>query len=81
MLTHEENMLVTRTGPGTPMGETMRRYWIPALLSRNCLNRIARQYACNSWASSSWPFATRRENWPAGRILPAPPGLPVARAQ
>ena len=33
MLTHEENMLVTRTGPGTPMGETMRRYWIPALLS------------------------------------------------
>lgn len=33
MLTHEENVLVTRTGPGTPMGETMRRYWIPALLS------------------------------------------------
>ena len=33
MLTHEENMLVTRTGPGTPMGEAMRRYWIPALLS------------------------------------------------
>ena len=32
MLTHEENMLVTRTGPGTPMGDTMRRYWIPALL-------------------------------------------------
>ena len=33
MLTHEENKLVTSTGPGTPMGETMRRYWIPALLS------------------------------------------------
>src|SRR5882762_10140834 len=33
MLTHEENMLVTRTGPGTPMGEVMRRYWIPALIS------------------------------------------------
>jgi phthalate 4,5-dioxygenase oxygenase subunit len=33
MLTHEENMLVTSIGPGTPMGETMRRYWIPALLS------------------------------------------------
>ena len=33
MLTHEENMLVTRTGPGTPMGEAMRRYWIPALIS------------------------------------------------
>ena len=34
MLTREENELVTRTGPGTPMGEAMRRYWIPALLSR-----------------------------------------------
>ena len=26
--------LITRTGPGTPMGELMRQYWIPALLSR-----------------------------------------------
>src|ERR671931_831141 len=34
MLTYEENELVTKTGPGTLMGEAMRRYWIPALLSR-----------------------------------------------
>ena len=33
MLTKEENELVTRTGPGTPMGEVMRRYWMPAILS------------------------------------------------
>src|SRR6266508_877579 len=33
MLTREQNELVTRTGPGTPMGEAMRRYWLPALLS------------------------------------------------
>ena len=33
MLTREENELVTRTDPGTPMGSAMRRYWIPALLS------------------------------------------------
>ncbi|HTE84270.1 MAG TPA: Rieske 2Fe-2S domain-containing protein, partial [Dehalococcoidia bacterium] len=33
MLTKEENELLTRTGPGTPMGETMRRYWIPVLSS------------------------------------------------
>ena len=33
MLTREENELLTRTGPGTPMGEVMRRYWLPALLS------------------------------------------------
>src|ERR671939_524950 len=33
MLKREENELVTRVGPGTPMGNTMRRYWMPALLS------------------------------------------------
>jgi phenylpropionate dioxygenase-like ring-hydroxylating dioxygenase large terminal subunit len=34
MLSHEENTLLTQVGPGTPMGDTLRRYWIPALLSR-----------------------------------------------
>lgn len=33
MLKREDNELLTRTGPGTPMGEMFRRYWIPALLS------------------------------------------------
>src|SRR5688572_18330861 len=33
MLTEEQNQFLTRVGPGTPMGELMRRYWIPALLS------------------------------------------------
>ena len=33
MLSHEENELLTRTGPGTPMGSLMRRYWVPALFS------------------------------------------------
>ncbi len=32
MLSEELNTLLTRTGPGTPMGELLRRYWIPALL-------------------------------------------------
>jgi phthalate 4,5-dioxygenase oxygenase subunit len=34
MLTREENELITRIGAGTPMGDTMRRYWIPAVLAR-----------------------------------------------
>src|ERR1051325_8437457 len=34
MLSHEENETVTRVGPGTPMGMLMRRYWMPAALSR-----------------------------------------------
>jgi len=29
MLTHEQNMALTQVGPGTPMGNFMRRYWIP----------------------------------------------------
>jgi nitrite reductase/ring-hydroxylating ferredoxin subunit len=33
MLSPEENALLTRTGPGTPMGALLRRYWVPALLS------------------------------------------------
>ena len=33
MLTHEENELVSRVGPGTPMGNLMRQYWMPAMLS------------------------------------------------
>src|SRR5262245_46957156 len=33
MLKREENELVTRVGPGTPMGNVMRRYWMPAMLT------------------------------------------------
>ena len=33
MLTREDNELLTRTGPGTPMGEVFRRSWLPVLLS------------------------------------------------
>jgi 5,5'-dehydrodivanillate O-demethylase len=29
MLTESENRLLTETGPGTPMGELLRRYWHP----------------------------------------------------
>src|SRR5262249_21118580 len=34
MLSREANELITRVGQGSPMGNTMRRYWIPALLAR-----------------------------------------------
>ncbi len=33
MLSKEDNDLVTRVGPGTPMGNLMRHYWVPAMLS------------------------------------------------
>ena len=33
MLTKEDNETLTRVGPGTLMGNLLRRYWLPALLS------------------------------------------------
>ena len=34
MLTPEDNELLTRTDRGTPMGEAIRRFWLPILLQR-----------------------------------------------
>jgi phenylpropionate dioxygenase-like ring-hydroxylating dioxygenase large terminal subunit len=33
MLSKDDNELLTRTGPDTPMGKLMRRYWLPAIFS------------------------------------------------
>jgi phthalate 4,5-dioxygenase oxygenase subunit len=33
MLKQQDNELITRVGPGTPMGSLMREYWLPAMLS------------------------------------------------
>jgi nitrite reductase/ring-hydroxylating ferredoxin subunit len=33
MLSAEDNRFLTRSGPGTPMGELLRRFWLPVLLS------------------------------------------------
>ena len=33
MLSNEDNELLTRVGPGTPMGDVLRQYWLPLLLS------------------------------------------------
>ena len=33
MLSREDNELLTRVGPGTPMGEMIREYWLPACRS------------------------------------------------
>lgn len=33
MLVKEKNELITQTGPGTPMGDVFRCYWLPALLA------------------------------------------------
>jgi phthalate 4,5-dioxygenase len=34
MLSKRDNELITRIGPGTPMGQYFRRFWLPALVSK-----------------------------------------------
>ncbi|GAH40365.1 unnamed protein product, partial [marine sediment metagenome] len=39
MLSKADNEKLTRVGPGTPMGELFRRFWMPALLSEEIAER------------------------------------------
>ena len=43
MLSMDSNDILTRVGPGTPMGELMREYWIPACLPSGAGARRARR--------------------------------------
>ena len=38
MLSREDNEVITRVGRGTPMGDLMREFWIPAMLSTELPN-------------------------------------------
>jgi len=40
MLKQEENELICRVGAGTPMGNFMREYWVPAGLSSGARLRV-----------------------------------------
>ena len=42
MLNNEDNERLTRTGRGTPMGELIRTYWLPALLSSDLREKDGR---------------------------------------
>src|SRR5581483_10476839 len=33
MLSEQDNDILCRVGPGTPMGELLRRFWLPVLLT------------------------------------------------
>jgi phthalate 4,5-dioxygenase oxygenase subunit len=39
MLSQENNEILTRVGPGTPMGNLLRRFWIPGLLEQEIVER------------------------------------------
>ena len=39
MLSPADNAFLTQSGPGTPMGDLLRRFWMPALLSEELPER------------------------------------------
>ena len=67
MLKAEDNEILTRVGPGTLMGELLRRYWTPACLSAEIPEPVSAQTerasrkrprtaSMPSWSSSIAPF-------------------------
>ena len=61
MLSQEENELFTRVGPGTPMGEVLRRYWHPVGCQRDRHQEAASASRCwaRSWCSIAATAARR----------------------
>ena len=45
MLKSSDIELLTQTGPGTPMGNLFRRFWLPALVADELPEPIARPCA------------------------------------
>ena len=50
MLSKEDNEILTRVGPGTPMGNLMRQYWVPALPSSEFPSPDSPPGVCGCWA-------------------------------
>ena len=57
MLSREDNELLCRIGPGTPMGDLMRQYWVPAAAVERAA-RAGRRPCCGCacWARTSSAF-------------------------
>ena len=56
---------LVRTGPGTPMGNLMRRYWVPILLASEVAEPDGPPVRAHILGESSLPFATAtaRSGW------------------
>jgi phthalate 4,5-dioxygenase len=50
MLSTEDNGVLCRVGPGTPIGTLMRHYWIPGALSSELLEADGAPLRLRRWA-------------------------------
>ena len=82
MLSAEDNELLTRVTGDAPMGQMMRRYWVPACLAEEVAEPDGTPVRVRALGEQLVAFrdtagnARRRR-----RALPAPPGVARARAQ
>ncbi len=73
MLTAANNEMLTRVGPGTPMGNLMREYWIPACLSSELKagGEPMRLMLLGEQLIASESYAARISAATPGRVLPS----------
>ena len=82
MLSREDNDRLTRVGPGTPMGELMRRYWIPAAFSHQIAKPDSPPVRVRLMGERLVMFRdTQGPRRPARRALPASHRVAVLRPQ
>ena len=82
MLSREDNEFLTRSGPGTPMGDLLRRFWMPALLERGAAR--ARRAAQEDQDPGRGPAGLPRHRRPRRHrraALPASRRQPLFRPQ
>ncbi len=82
MLSREDNELLCRTGPGTPMGELFRRFWLPAMLASDLPGPDSEPWRLQILGERLVAFRdTNGEGRHPGSALPASAGRPVVRPE
>ena len=78
MLDKSKNELFTQVGPGTPMGELLRRYWMP-IAARDRIRESEHQAHSSFGRGSDSLQGSERHIRTGGSSLPAPPRRHVLR--
>ena len=81
MLSAEENDLLCRVEGDAPMGQIMRRHWLPACLSEEVAERDSAPVRVRLLGEDLVAFRDSEGGWACSAALPAPPRLARARAQ
>ena len=82
MLRKEQNDLLTQTGPGTPMGQLFRSYWMPALLAEELPENDCPPVRVKILSERLLAFRdSDGKLWPDRRVLRPPRRVAVVRAQ